>query len=687
MKRLLIIFSLMTLLSIGGASSDLYAQAKNPLIEFCTGTWCQWCPCGDVTIEALQATYPNLIPLAYHGPVGSDPYASFPGNQIIGLMGFSGYPTATVNRMSALGDYNTWTSKVNAQAAEIATVSIELQQTFDQSTGQLEATIDMTALEDLTGQFKYNIVLTEDSLIYTQVNNGACVTGGTNWVHYWVVRAMINGAAGEDVNTASTWNTGEMISKNVSYAVPSTYDPEKCHLVIFVYKQNSPMYLAEVQQTEQYPLIPPDYVSVANQTSSDILADNNTVADFDVVIHNIGVQNDIYDLDLSFNGPSGWNLEYTDQNGTYPMGQTDSVEVASGDSTMVTVHVNPSGVNGYGVTNLNYTSRISPSNHGSVELKNVTTTGVNVLVIDANESEYEAYVDSSVQRVYTGSYGIVSRNSLLNPDADLSHFYTIIWTAGTTKPVFYQQDVDALQSYLDAGGNLLISGQDIGSDIFKPTGQSQFAQDFYQNYLHADFVKDTANGFVINGISGDPIGEGLTFVLYSTIHARSHDQISAHDADATPFLQAGTSGSIIVGLRADPTGYRVVYSSVGLEQMPAIVRDSVTARSIRWLMENVVVGTNQDGFEIQPGTYSLGQNYPNPFNPTTRIKYSIPEASHTSLKIYDILGNEVADLVNQDKQAGTYQVEFNAASLSSGVYFYKLTSGSFIQTKKMIVLK
>ncbi len=88
-----------------------------------------------------------------------------------------------------------------------------------------------------------------------------------------------------------------------------------------------------------------------------------------------------------------------------------------------------------------------------------------------------------------------------------------------------------------------------------------------------------------------------------------------------------------------------------------------------------------------PSGFILAQNYPNPFNPTTKIKYSIPEVSQTSLKVYDILGNEVAALVNQEKPAGTYEVEFNASSLSSGVYFYKLKSGSFISTKKMIVLK
>ncbi len=686
MKKLLFIFFLMIFISLIGMTTDSYAQQKNPLIEFCTGTWCQWCPCGDVTIENLLVTYPNLIPLAYHGPAGQDPYADFPGNNIIGLMGYSGYPTATVNRMSALGDYNSWSSKVAAQASATATVSINIQRTFDRTTGQLEATVDMTALEDLTGQYIYNIVLTEDSLIYNQINNGQCVGGGTNWVHYWVVRSMINGAAGENLNTGSTWNTGDMISKTVSYTVPSAYDFDKCSLIIFVYKQNSPMYLAEVQQTEKYPLVPVDYLANANQTSPDVIADNTTIADFNVVIHNVGAQTDNYDLDLSFDGPSGWGLSYTDANGTYQMGETDSVEVASGDSTMVTVHVNPDGINGYGMTSLNFVSRNTPSNHGSVQLRNVTTTGVNVLVIDANDNEYQSYVDSSIQRVYTGSYGMVSRNSLMNSSPDLSHYYTIIWTEGTTKPVFYQQDVDALQSYLDTGGNLLINGQDIGADIFKTGGQSQFAQDFYHNYLHAEFVKDTANGFYIYGIDSDPIGDGIFFQLKNIVHPRSHDQISAYDADATPILQVGTSGSILVGLKSENSGSRVVYSSIGLEQMPVDVRDTVTARSLRWLMENVVVG-NEDSRSNQINTFSLNQNYPNPFNPTTKIKYSIPSESKTTLKVYDILGNEVATLVNSEKQAGTYEVEFNAASLSSGVYFYKLQSGGFLQTRKMIVLK
>ena len=85
--------------------------------------------------------------------------------------------------------------------------------------------------------------------------------------------------------------------------------------------------------------------------------------------------------------------------------------------------------------------------------------------------------------------------------------------------------------------------------------------------------------------------------------------------------------------------------------------------------------------------YSLFQNYPNPFNPSTIIRWQQPEAGIVTLKIYDVLGNEVAMLVNEDKPLGEYEIEFDGNELSSGVYFYQLKSGSFVQTKKMILLK
>jgi predicted esterase len=93
-------------------------------------------------------------------------------------------------------------------------------------------------------------------------------------------------------------------------------------------------------------------------------------------------------------------------------------------------------------------------------------------------------------------------------------------------------------------------------------------------------------------------------------------------------------------------------------------------------------------------SYILNQNYPNPFNPTTKIKYSIPASLNPSkggtlvqLKVYDILGREIETLVNEEKPAGVYEINWNAANLSSGVYFYQLKAGEYINTKKMVILK
>ena len=88
-----------------------------------------------------------------------------------------------------------------------------------------------------------------------------------------------------------------------------------------------------------------------------------------------------------------------------------------------------------------------------------------------------------------------------------------------------------------------------------------------------------------------------------------------------------------------------------------------------------------------PTEYELTQNYPNPFNPSTKISWQSPVNSHQTLKIYDVLGNEVATLVDEFREAGSYEVEFDASSLSSGIYFYKLQSGNYLETKKMILLK
>jgi len=93
-----------------------------------------------------------------------------------------------------------------------------------------------------------------------------------------------------------------------------------------------------------------------------------------------------------------------------------------------------------------------------------------------------------------------------------------------------------------------------------------------------------------------------------------------------------------------------------------------------------------------PTDYLLYQNFPNPFNPTTKIKFEIPGQARNdnllvTLKVYDLLGREIATIINEEKPIGEYEVEFDAAGLPSGIYFYQLRSGNYTETKKMVLIR
>jgi poly-gamma-glutamate capsule biosynthesis protein CapA/YwtB (metallophosphatase superfamily) len=100
-----------------------------------------------------------------------------------------------------------------------------------------------------------------------------------------------------------------------------------------------------------------------------------------------------------------------------------------------------------------------------------------------------------------------------------------------------------------------------------------------------------------------------------------------------------------------------------------------------------IVTSLSEEVRFVPNDFVLHQNFPNPFNPSTKIKYSVPHSSQVVIKVFDVLGNEIETLVNEEKPVGTYELTWNAANLPSGVYFYQLRAGSFVQTKKMILMK
>jgi len=120
------------------------------------------------------------------------------------------------------------------------------------------------------------------------------------------------------------------------------------------------------------------------------------------------------------------------------------------------------------------------------------------------------------------------------------------------------------------------------------------------------------------------------------------------------------------------------------------IKFSSPAQSVQMIMiegGDNVLAVNDKADSEKPHSYNLYQNYPNPFNPVTTIKYSVPERSFISMKVFNVLGQEIKTLVSEVKQEGTYSVSFNAGSLPSGTYFYRLQAGSYVETRKLILIK
>ena len=133
-----------------------------------------------------------------------------------------------------------------------------------------------------------------------------------------------------------------------------------------------------------------------------------------------------------------------------------------------------------------------------------------------------------------------------------------------------------------------------------------------------------------------------------------------------------------------------VESAIG-QQFVGLIGTAINRIDSGFLVDGRLRGATtaigESGKTESPLTYELSQNYPNPFNPITLIRFTIPDRIHVSLQVFNVLGQEVVSLVNEEKAPGAYEVRFDAKDLSSGAYFYLLRAGAYVQLKKLLILK
>jgi hypothetical protein len=678
-------------LFILAAFTNLYSYERLTLVERFTNASCA--PCAALNNAWYNVTTQNLVNsgaishLVYNvnWPGPNDPMYLLNSTDNMTRRSYYGVnwvPWPIIN--SVYFDYQTqgqtqFINAVNNGNAQTSPFQISIvQEAFSESMISFRVIVTRDPDDHTTfGNVKLRVALTETTVSFPSP------PGSNGESHFYsICRKMLPNATG---TTLTIPNPGESTEVLLEYVPTAQFieavNFDSIRVVAFIQDDNNKyIYQSYMHMLMKF------YVASISAKSSDIIAEKNIAAQFTTSVRNDGLVDDSYTVQVTFEGPQQWTGEFTTSNGTFGFDQTDVINVAVGSTAEISVTVNPNGVNGFGITNIKFTSVNESGAFAIATLRNVTTKGIPLLVIDASEEGLGDFIYNSLGTFYSEKYAIVSRGALQNPGADISGFSVIAWSAGISLPVLTMDEVDMLQNFLDEGGRLFINGQDIGADIFEPTGQSQFAQDFYNNYLHASYQANSGPSFLIQGIDGNVISDGVLFFITDTYYARSADNILPFDNDAEPVLRFGNTAGR-AGIMVESGSYRVVYFSIGIEQISdqAII-DTLVSRTINWLMEGVVLDVDDKGSSLV-NTFVLNQNYPNPFNPTTTISYSIAGDSHVSIKIYDIMGAEVAELVNIQQPAGNYQVSFDASNLSSGIYFYRLNAGDYTSVKKMTLLK
>lgn len=216
--------------------------ARTPLLEQFTGTWCQWCPYGADSVNALLGYLPNARALAYHGGSASEPMKTPEGDAIIAHLLVGGYPTAAIDRLLINTPQGTalaisrsyWGNVMTQRHATTAPMSIGVSGTYHQDTREINMNVTLNILQDLSGEFYLNVVLSEDNLNYAQVKNvGGSVVTLNPYYHKRVVRKMITGAYGTTIST-NGFQANQVVTQPITYTVPGNYDITQCKIAVFV---------------------------------------------------------------------------------------------------------------------------------------------------------------------------------------------------------------------------------------------------------------------------------------------------------------------------------------------------------------------------------------------------------------------------------------------------------------------
>lgn len=669
MKKLLIF------LFITGFIFQLNAYEKKSVVERFTNCSCG--PCAQINNSWYNATTQSLIEagemthVIYNGdwpsPGECDPMHLLNqanNNARISYYGVNAVPWIQVNGVNVATNQTSFTTAVTNGNAEFAPFEITLTpERF--SNDVIDVTVKIKRdPTDVTvfGDVRLQVALTEKTVIVT--GSPCCSNGETHF--YSECRALLPNAQGTTLIVPAP---GDSLELSLQFIPPQYFlnevNLDSIRVVAFIQDNGT----KEVYQSTMTDLQMSDRVNAAFQVVENMGAAPYTVTFQDYSTATSTSTLTLWEWDFNddgtidsnepeptwtFEDEQSYTVSLTVSDGTESHTRTlDNYITVLGSSADILV-VNGIQYSTYGVEMENFYNNSAAFGTHQVDIWDLFgdqgfnySANINIQQIDL----FNRDIPNSILRLYQKVIWIGN-----NYQGDLAFFNT-------------QQVLD----YVADGGNFLLAtrmaNQFFDTDLKNYCGITSFTGDLTVTQLIA----------LDNNLVDIPSASGHTFVNFPTMDAGS---------EAIPIFDDNTTTPYIGGFRLNKVNEGVFIFIAG---RPYRYDNTASATNYEYMIDNfmtsILVNVDDNSESTLPTGYKLAQNYPNPFNPSTQISYSIPNSEQVSLKIYDVLGNEVAILEDGVQSAGTYTVSFDASKLSSGIYFYTLKAGNFVETKKMILMK
>ncbi len=706
MKKILLTLAIQSfLISIifGQKLVSTEKEYKNAVLEEFTGIYCGFCPRGHATAEELREYHSGkFICINIHQGFYANPGAGKPdfrtefGDALAAQAGIKGYPSGTVNRHD-FGNGNTslgrrsWAFASNVIMQEYSPVNIGIESSIDSSTRELTVNVELYYTSDSPKEENFlNIALIQDKIYGPQANGGA----GDNYEHNHMLRHLITGQWGDTIKTTKK---GDFIQKTYKYIIPKTFNYveyvlENCSVVAFVTETKQEIYSGEEVAANGGTTIKIGSI----QSDKDLIfGEPSGRYSFDVEFSNALEESEEFEFEISnISESDSWGKSIIIGDNTFE--NKGSVTIESGSTEKITVKITPDNTPGFKkylfVAKSKKYSKARALTKTFYVISNVKDllihnkglfSGRKGKPKDFENDFFQAFEEAGMKKYTSCNYNmflIAGKENILNT------FDNLYFNAAWTFPSLTDQNTEYFKKFIDNGGNLFISGQDIG---WATWGAKKYftenTRKFYTDYLGAEFISDgsNVNNKITPNINDEIFGTVPSSELIPVYKVDDKDNMFPDELKplegAVAMLHYNGNTDKAAAIRNKKGDAKIVY--FGFE--PSMIEDVDVRNKLLKTINNWFEGTvKTEDFNIESNI----KIYPNPISDVINIEL-LNNNSNVKITMYDVAGNKVMSKKYSSKDIKSNKISIGVNNLKVGIYSIIIDTKDFSSSKKIFINK